>query len=74
MIVNQTYHYSATVCKNANNQPFKYLCKYFNIKTNEETFENFENRSNNFSAAEQGKNLLRQERDSILSKISDSIP
>lgn len=74
MKTNQIYHCSITVCKNASNQPLKYLCKYFNIKTNEETLENFENVLNDFSAAEQGKNLLKQERDSILSNIRDLIP
>src|SRR5699024_5445226 len=26
------YECSSTVCKNAEQQPFKYLCKYFNIR------------------------------------------
>jgi HNH endonuclease len=65
---------SATVCKNASNQPFKYLCKYFDIKINEETLSNFENVLNSFAAAEQGKTLLLNERDSILNNISNTIP
>ena len=28
----QIHNCSASVCKNASTQPFKYLCKYFNIK------------------------------------------
>lgn len=71
---NRTHNCSATVCKNASSQPFKYLCKYFNIKINEETLSTFEEVLNNFSAAEQGKVLLKNERDAIVSSISNSIP
>lgn len=70
----QIYNCSAAVCKSASNQPIKYLCKYFNIETNEATLMSFETVLNDFAAAEQGKELLRNERDSILSGISDSIP
>lgn len=65
---------SATVCRNANDQPFKFLCKYFNIKSNEETLSNFEKVLNDYSAAEQGKTLLEKEKQSILDNISSSIP
>jgi len=71
---NRTHNCSSTVCKNASAQPFKYLCKYFNIKINEETLSTFEEVLNNFSAAEQGKLLLKNERDAIVSSIEDSIP
>ncbi len=70
----QTFNCSSTVLKSASNQPIKYLCKYFNIETNESTFANFENVLNNFAAAEQGKTLLKNERDLILNNISGSIP
>lgn len=65
---------SATVCKNASNQPFKYLCKYFDIKPSEETLSKFEEVINNFSAAEQGKFLLENERDEIVSSINNEVP
>lgn len=68
------YDCSATVCKNAGNQPFKYLCKYFDIKANEETLESFEDVLNNFSAAEEGKMLLKEELESIEFSISKEIP
>jgi hypothetical protein len=71
---NQVHNCSSTVCKNANAQPFKYLCKYFNIKTDEETLSNFENVLNDFAAAEQGKKLLLAERDTILNSIKNNIP
>lgn len=70
----QIHNCSASVCKNASDQPFKYLCKYFDIKTSEETLTDFERVLNDFSAAEQGKMLLKNERDSILASISNSIP
>jgi len=71
---NQVHNCSASVCKNAADQPFKYLCKYFDIKINEDTLSNFENVLNNFSAAEQGKILLQKERDEILDSIRKDIP
>lgn len=71
---NQVYNCSLTICKNANIQPFKYLCKYFNIKINEETLSNFENVLNEFSAAEQGKHLILNERRIILNSIENDIP
>ena len=57
-----TYECSLSVCKNAQQQPFKYICKYFNIEVNEETLEKFEKVFNDFSAAEQGKALLKRKK------------
>ncbi len=71
---NRVYNCSASVCKNANDQPFKYICKYFNIKANESSLSAFEKVLNNFSAAEQGKVLLSNEKDQIISRIGKSIP
>ena len=71
---NKTHNCSASVCKNASDQPFKYLCKYFNIKTNEETLVDFESTLKDFAAAEQGKVLLDKQRDAILESIRSSIP
>lgn len=51
---------SASVCKNAETQPFKYVCKYFNIKSDEKTLGEFEKILNNFSAAEEGKNYFQK--------------
>ena len=69
-----THPCSLSIVKNANDQPFKYLCKYFNIKPTEETLEKFENALNDFSAAEQGKGLLVQERDDTIASVMESIP
>ena len=71
---NQVHNCSSTVCKNASDQPFKYLCKYFDIKINEDTLSSFESVLNDFSAAEQGKTLLQNEKDSILLSIKNDIP
>lgn len=68
------YDCSAIVCKHAEQQPFKYLCKYFNIKQNEESLENFENILNKFSAAEEGKQLLNNEIEKIKESIKNDIP
>lgn len=71
---NRVHQCSATVCKNASNQPMKYLCKYFNIDKNEQSLSKFEKVLNDFSSVEQGKDLIRKERESILTGISHSIP
>ena len=68
------YRCSSSVCRGAQQQPFKYVCKYFNIKPNEESLENFEMILNNFSAVEQGKILLKNERDKVVLSISDKVP
>lgn len=65
---------TASVCKNASEQPFKYLCKYFGIKANESTFSGYESMLNDFAAAEQGKALLVKKKDEIMAGISKSIP
>ena len=64
---------SSTVCRNAENQPFKYLCKYFNIKPNEETLKNAEALFNIFSSVEEGKNLLKAEHERIIKTIGNSL-
>lgn len=71
---NKVHNCTAAVCKNASAQPFKYLCKYFDIKTDEEALSNFENALNDFAAAEQGKKLLLDEREVIINSIKNDIP
>jgi len=71
---NQIHHCTATVCKNASNQPIKYLCKYFDIVNNEETLSKFEKVLNDFTSVEQGKDLIKREREEILNSISKLIP
>ncbi len=68
------YNCSLTVCRNAQQQPFKYLCKYFNIKADEDTLNHIENVLNNFSAAEQGKILLKNKKQIVLNGIWNEVP
>ena len=68
------YDCSRQVCDSARKQPFKYICKYFNIKANEESLAGFEEVLNNFSAAEEGKYLLIRKKKGILKKIDKKIP
>ena len=68
------YDCSRVVCDNARKQPFKYICKYFNVKENEPSLVQFEGILNNFSAAEEGKELSRRKRQEILDSIASEIP
>ena len=68
------YDCSRQVCSNAQKQPFKYICKYFNINADEEALNQFEEVLNNFSAAEEGKVLLRNKKNNILESIKSDIP
>lgn len=73
---NQTYvyHCSRTVYNNAEQQPFKYICKYFDIKENEENLQRFEYVLNNFISAEEGKILLQKEQEDILESVKRELP
>lgn len=68
------YDCSRSVCDSARKQPFKYICKYFNIKEDEASLEKFEETLNNFAAAEEGKELSRCKREEILNNIANDIP
>ena len=70
----QIHNCSSSVCKNASSQPLKYLCKYFNIKTDEDTLSKFESVLNDFISVEEGKSLLLAERESIILSIKNNIP
>lgn len=68
------YNCSRTICDNARKQPFKYICKYFNLKPNEENLAKIENLLNNFEAAEQGKVLLEKKKVLLFEEIKSEIP
>lgn len=68
------YQCSRTVCDNARKEPFKYICKYFGIKADEATLAQFEEILNNFSAAEDGKVALKNERTAIMGSIQSEVP
>ena len=65
---------SLAVCDGARREPFKYVCKYFNIQANEETLSMFESILNNFEAAEDGKTSLKAEKEAIIESVSYDIP
>ena len=65
---------SASVCKSAKNEPFKYLCKYFNIQPDETTLDDFEEMLNDFAAADQGKLLLTKQKKKGIDGVSSAIP
>jgi hypothetical protein len=67
------YDCSRTIVTNARNNPFKYPVKYFKVKTNEETLQDFEVMLNDFSAAEEGAQLLDEKREELIQSISDQI-
>lgn len=68
------YNCSRTVCDGARKEPFKYLCKYFNIHADEETLGKFEAVLNNFEAAEEGKIALKKEQQNIIESIQGDVP
>lgn len=60
-------HYcTLPVLRNAENKPFEYMCKYFNIAKSEANLNKFEEMLNNFNAIEEGKKLLINKKDEIL--------
>lgn len=64
---------SRSVVNNAQNNPFKYLCKYFGIKVNEASLADFESMLNDFAAAEEGAVLLSEQRHGLIDSIVDEI-
>lgn len=68
------YNCSRTICDNARKQPFKYVCKYFELEPTENTLEEFENLLNNLEAAKLGKKLLNREKNRILDSIQNEVP
>ena len=65
---------SRVVCDNARKQPFKYICKYFNVEPDRKTLEQFEDILNNFLAAEEGIILISKKKSEIMKMISREIP
>ncbi len=68
------YNCSNSVCENSRRQPFKYVCKYFNIKFTEENLEVFENLLNNLETAREGIRVLEKEKSSLLCKVGNEVP
>lgn len=68
------YNCSRTVCDNARKQPFKYICKYFNVKTTDASLSAWENVLNNYNAVENGKRILQKQKSDIMLSIKKEIP
>ena len=60
------YYCTLPVLRNAENNPFEYVCKYFNIAKSEANLNKFEKMLNNFNAIEEGKKLLTNKKNEIL--------
>lgn len=69
-----THNCGASVVKRAQERPFDYFCKYFNVKANEQNLENYESIFNDFAAAENGTGLLARKKAEIIDSISGDIP
>lgn len=65
---------SRAVCSRSFEEPLKYVCKYFDFKSNEETLAVFEKALNDYSAVEDGKIKLAAERDEIVGQVINDIP
>lgn len=68
------YNCSLNVCRNAQNKPFEYMCKYFNIPKTEESLVKFEEMLNNFSAVDEGRRYLVEKENILLNHLQDQIP
>ena len=71
---NLIYHCSRSVVSNAQLDGFKYLCKYFNIKIDEE-HRNFANDMlNNFITYRESRKILEIKRDNLFNNIKENLP
>ena len=71
---NNVYNCSLQVCRNAQNKPFDYVCKYFNINADEQTITVFENMLNNYLAMEQAMLILTNQKNDVIATTHSSIP
>lgn len=68
-------HYcSRSVCDGARRDPFKYICKYFEIPVDEDSLRQFEKILNNFETVEEGRISAAKEKESIIKGIKKDIP
>ena len=69
-----THICSRDVLRNAISNPMPSICRHFTVEVNEITLERLENILNDFSAVEEGKVLLKKQRDEIIESISNELP
>lgn len=68
------YNCSRTVCDSSRKKPLAYLCKYFNIKFEEEYLIKIETMLNNYETVEKGKELLVKKKREIVNTIRKKVP
>ena len=69
-----TYECSREVFKNAQRQPFKYICKYFDIEANEETLNNLENTLNKILTYKEGLESSKAKFEYIKNNLKNYLP
>lgn len=69
-----TYNCSLQTCRNAQQQPFVYLFKYFNLEKSEKILAYFEKMLNDFSSIEESKFYLKNKKAEIFEKIQEKVP
>ena len=70
----QIYHCSRSVVSNAQLDGFKYLCKYFEIKIDEEHRNLANEMLNNFSSYFDSRTLLESKRNNLFDSIKNDLP
>lgn len=63
------YNCSLQVCKNAQNNPMKYLCKYFNVSVSKKTINKLDEMINIYSALEEGTTALKAQKEDVISEL-----
>lgn len=71
---NNVYDCSRSVVKNAQNNPIKYLVKYFNVEISERTLEVFESMLNNYLTIREGQTHHRKQVKEIRNRINNAVP
>lgn len=71
---NNVCNCSLSVVKKAEESPFLYLCKYFDIDKNEKTLETVEQMLNDFLSIEDGMNLVKIQRNKIFDDLHIPYP
>jgi hypothetical protein len=63
-----------SVVKNAKSDPFKFTCKYFGLKSTEETIDLLTNLANNFEVLRNNLNAITVQKNHCVKQIATKIP
>ena len=63
------YDCSLSVCRSAQQQPFKYICKYFDIDENIQTLSQYETLYCNFWVIDRGTQLLQERHGALMENL-----